>query len=515
MDIAFGRHRASTGHLAFNEAQPELTPEQFAALGTRVLTLTPETKTANAIGDRGGAIAAMPNKAVTIGIKQILGARKVRLGVFREWHRAVVRQAAYGKVTAAFPVTLLQNHRTPPSIPMPSRQASPSERHAMGEKLLFTGGSVYVDGRFQQADLLVEDGRIAAIGQLNPAGLRVKNLGGRMLVPGFLDLHTHGGDGVDVNAATAQDFREDLPVLCPPRHHRLAVLHPHRHPGADPVVHRPGQGGHGGPGGRGPAAGHPPGGALPLHRVQGCYAGAPAAYRRRGAVSPVPASGGGRHPVYDRLPGGGGGGGAHRGAGWPSDYRHRHSGADYETAIRAIDAGAACCTHTFNAMGLFHQHRPGIMGAVLERPIYCEVICDGRHLHPGTVRMLLACKGWDKVVAITDSIQAAGLPDGHYKLGVNDVVVEDGDAKLASNGVRAGSTLTTGQALKNLVKFTGESVERVLPLLTANPARLVGLSYRKGSIAPGKDADLVVLDEELNVRETYVAGRLVYAGECE
>ena len=76
----------------------------------------------------------------------------------------------------------------------------------MGEKLLFPGGSVYVDGRFQQADLLVEDGRIAAIGQLNPAGLRVKNLGGRMLVPGFLDLHTHGGDGVDVNAATAQDF---------------------------------------------------------------------------------------------------------------------------------------------------------------------------------------------------------------------------------------------------------------------------------------------------------------------
>lgn len=76
----------------------------------------------------------------------------------------------------------------------------------MGEKLLFTGGSVYVDGRFQQADLLVEDGRIAAVGQLNPAGLRVKNLGGRMLAPGFLDLHTHGGDGVDVNAATTQDF---------------------------------------------------------------------------------------------------------------------------------------------------------------------------------------------------------------------------------------------------------------------------------------------------------------------
>ena len=143
----------------------------------------------------------------------------------------------------------------------------------------------------------------------------------------------------------------------------------------------------------------------------------------------------------------------------------------------------------------------------------CEAICDGRHLHPGSVRMLLACKGYDKVVAVTDSIQAAGLPDGHYKLGVNDVVVEDGDAKLASNGVRAGSTLTTGQALKNLVKFTGEDVETVLPLLTSNPARLIGMDHRKGSIAPGKDADLVVLDDELNVTATYVAGQGVFAAE--
>ena len=149
------------------------------------------------------------------------------------------------------------------------------------------------------------------------------------------------------------------------------------------------------------------------------------------------------------------------------------------------------------------------MGAVLEQPVFCEAICDGRHLHPGTVRMLLACKGWDKVVAVTDSIQAAGLPDGRYKLGVNDVLVQDGDAVLADSGVRAGSTLTTGQALKNLVRFTGEGVERVLPLLTANPARLLGLEG-KGQIAPGMDADLVVLDRALNVRATYVAGQQVW-----
>ena len=98
------------GHLAFNEANPSLTPEEFAGLHTRVLDITPETRTANCIGDLGGALEEMPKKCITIGIAEILGARKVRLGVFRDWHRAVVRRAAYGEITAAFPVTLLQKH---------------------------------------------------------------------------------------------------------------------------------------------------------------------------------------------------------------------------------------------------------------------------------------------------------------------------------------------------------------------------------------------------------------------
>ena len=150
------------------------------------------------------------------------------------------------------------------------------------------------------------------------------------------------------------------------------------------------------------------------------------------------------------------------------------------------------------------------MGAVLESSVYCEAICDGRHLHPAAVRLLLKCKGWDRVVAVTDSIQAAGLPDGHYKLGVNDVVVLDGDAKLADTGVRAGSTLSQDTALRNLMDFTGKSAADVLPLLTENPARLIGVFEKKGSIEPGKDADLVVLDRAWNVRRTIVAGESVY-----
>lgn len=374
----------------------------------------------------------------------------------------------------------------------------------------FTNGRVYVDSRFQDTDLLVEDGRIAGFGGRADETV---DLGGRLLVPGFLDLHTHGGDGVDVNAATAEDLAKIgrffarngttgwlCSILTDTEEQTLWCIGQARAAMAAPITGAQLMGIHL----EGPFLSTEYKGAMPEHLLR---KGNAALFRKYQAA----AGGAVRYltvspeveGVVDMI-------------GELSGHvtiAIGHSGADYETACAAIDAGAAACTHTFNAMGLFHQHRPGIMGAVLERPVMCEAICDGRHLHPGSVRMLLACKGWDKVVAITDSIQAAGLPDGHYKLGVNDVVVVDGDAKLAENGVRAGSTLTTGQALKNLVQFTGESVEKVLPLLTSNPARLIGMDYRKGSIAPGKDADLVVLDQDLNVTATYVAGVNVYAGE--
>lgn len=382
------------------------------------------------------------------------------------------------------------------------------------EQLLFTNGRVYRDGQFRREDVLVEDGKLSFPG-VPPEGCRVVDLKGAMLVPGFLDLHTHGGDNVDVNAATAEDFAQIsrffarngttgwlCSILTDTEEQTLWSIGQAREAMAAPIAGARLLGIHL----EGPFLSPEYKGAMPEHLLR---KGDAALFRRYqqaagGTVrylTVAPEVEG----VVDMI----------REISGEVAVAIGHSGADYETAIRAIDAGARACTHTFNAMGLFHQHRPSIMGAVLERPVYCEAICDGRHLHPGTVRMLLACKGWDRVAAVTDSIQAAGLPDGRYKLGVNDVVVEDGDAKLASNGVRAGSTLTTGQALKNLAAFTGQPVERVLPLLTSNPARLIGVDDRKGSIAPGKDADLVVLDADLNVRQTYVSGVRVYAGEEE
>ena len=109
VDIAFGGIGIN-GHVAFNEADPSLSPEEFLAQKTRVLTITPETRTANAIGDFGGALEDMPHYCVTIGIYEIAHARKIRLGVFRNWHRAVVRRTAYGEPSTDFPVSLLQNH---------------------------------------------------------------------------------------------------------------------------------------------------------------------------------------------------------------------------------------------------------------------------------------------------------------------------------------------------------------------------------------------------------------------
>lgn len=189
-----------------------------------------------------------------------------------------------------------------------------------------------------------------------------------------------------------------------------------------------------------------------------------------------------------------------------------HSGASYEQTIRCIEAGACSATHTMNAMKLLHMHDPAILTAVLEEDIFCEVICDGFHLHPPIVRLLLKIKGYEKIVLVTDSIMAAGCSDGEYMLGVNKVTVKGGDAKLTSTGVRAGSTLTMIQALRNVTAFSRGRVplEKIVQMVSENPARMIGAFDLVGSLAVGKKANYVVLNKTNEVIKTIIQGVLVY-----
>lgn len=384
-------------------------------------------------------------------------------------------------------------------------------------KTLIKNGQVYINHHFEKKDVLLDDGKIAVIGDFLEPGTEdtvVYDAEGCYVTPGFIDVHTHGGFGVDVNAATQQDYetighffakegttswhcsiltdteeQTDWCIKEAVKHHEATAAangQPHGNCADLMGIHL-----------EGPFLASEYKGAMPEYLLRTADMSLLRHYQETAGgfihyITVSPEVAGIPEHVKDITEMG-------------IKVAIGHSGADYATSWKCIDAGAAAATHTFNAMRLFHQHEPAIMGAVLESDVYCEAICDGRHLHPGSVRFLLKMKGYDKVIAITDSIMAAGLPDGNYKLGVNDVIVEEGDAKL-KDGTRAGSTLTTGQAFRNLMKFTGESPEKILPLLTENPATMLGLQDSIGYIGEGKDADVLIMDDKFMIRDTFVKG---------
>ncbi|MCP8969874.1 N-acetylglucosamine-6-phosphate deacetylase [Ectobacillus ponti] len=187
-----------------------------------------------------------------------------------------------------------------------------------------------------------------------------------------------------------------------------------------------------------------------------------------------------------------------------------HSDATYEEAVAAMQAGASHVTHLFNGMCGMHHREPGLLGAALLREeLYAEMIADGIHIHPEMVKLAWLQKGTDKIVLITDAMRAKGLPDGMYKLGGQDVRVLEGRAAL-SDGTLAGSVLRMDQAVRNMLVFTGCTLGDAVRMSSENPARQLGVFARKGSIAAGKDADLVVLNERHEVVMTWCRGYLSY-----
>lgn len=185
-----------------------------------------------------------------------------------------------------------------------------------------------------------------------------------------------------------------------------------------------------------------------------------------------------------------------------------HSNATLEETVAAIDLGAANATHLFNAMRSFSHRDPGILGAVLTAPqIWAELIADGVHVSPAAVELGLRCKGAGKILLISDAVSATGMPEGQYRLADSEVTLSEGVCRTP-DGTLAGSILTQDQALRNMVRWSRLPVQSVLGMLTRNPAQSLGIADRKGALAAGKDADMVLLDRDLRVRATIVQGEV-------
>jgi N-acetylglucosamine-6-phosphate deacetylase len=187
-----------------------------------------------------------------------------------------------------------------------------------------------------------------------------------------------------------------------------------------------------------------------------------------------------------------------------------HSSASYERTLEGIEAGISHATHFFNAIPEFHHRAPGVVGAVLEsEEVSVELICDGIHIHPASVRLVLEIKGVENVCLITDSILAAGLGDGDYVLGKLNITVEGDETRLKDGSSLAGSVLTMNKAVKNVLDWTKHSLEEVVSMASLNPARELGLHSNMGSIEKGKLANLTVFDKDFQIKQTYVYGKPV------
>ena len=182
-----------------------------------------------------------------------------------------------------------------------------------------------------------------------------------------------------------------------------------------------------------------------------------------------------------------------------------HTSADYADAVAALEWGASHFTHLFNAMTGMHHREPGVVGAALSSVgATAELIADGLHVHPAVLRVAASLMP-GRIALVTDAIRACGLAPGNYKLYDYDITVADGAVRLA-NGTLAGSVLTMAGAVRNMVELAGLPLERIVPLATEVPARIAGIGDRKGRIEIGYDADLVVLSHKLEVEKVIARG---------
>ena len=344
--------------------------------------------------------------------------------------------------------------------------------------MIIQNAKAFIDGTFHEnTDILIKEGQIAAIGiGLSADGEEILNLNGDLLLPGFVDVHIHAFMGQDTMngeqavrhmsrelkkfgvaaflpttmSASPEDTCKALAgikaVMDNPEKDGAIVLGAHMEApflneskaGAQPKQYF----------------------VLPNEENWQLYTGGNEGIVRLITMAPEKE---GALSFIKRLTASG------------IAVSIGHTSADAETVHAAADHGANHSTHTFNAQTPLNHRSPGVPGAALvDNRIACEFISDGIHLHPDIVRLIMLCKGKEKAVAITDAMEAAGMPDGKYQLGGQDVFVKEGAARLA-DGTLAGSTLTMVRAFQNLIRF-GASAEAAAAMTTSTPAQSIGCS---------------------------------------
>ena len=385
----------------------------------------------------------------------------------------------------------------------------------MTARLLVTGARVLTPGgEWPRGWILVEGRRIGAMGQGDPppdagAGADVLAADGLVAMPGFIDLHVHGAVGVDVMDADPEGLVRMARFF---GGHGVTAWLPATMTATGPDTGRAIEA-------VAAAAGPVDGGATILGAyLEGPYLNAARAGAQDAAlIRPADRAEAARllDPGVARVL-----------VLAPEIERNRwliaeatargltvsagHTDATYDQALQAVADGVRHVTHAFNAMRPLGHREPGMLGAALvTHELRCELVADNVHVHPAAMRLLLQAKGPGGVVLVSDAVRATGLADGAYTVGHQPAFSMDGAIRLA-DGTLAGSVLTLDRALHNLQAATGRPLAELWPAASRNAAQAIGVDDRKGSLQPGKDADLVLLDPALRAVVTVAEGAVVH-----